>query len=241
MKCIFCTVIIDIQNSIAFCFNFHILVKLLEMETSIGIVSSIYLSICIISTALLRYGTNVLSHSTRQRDGLFKIISITCNILFPDDNGVGGGCVGNPLGVNGGVVRNLVSKRKLIAIGTGRIGVPTAERVTETSHFAIGHRSLGHLSGTQELRCVVFAALAVLVKHQPVAFRGVYAKHHITRNGNRGAVFVCSTFCPTRNVATTRIGLPAQKGVVVVLRDIGHIHRIRHRGSWVTTRDQNLL
>ena len=48
-QCILITVIIDIHNSIAFRFNFHILVIFLEMETSVSFGGTIHNGICVIA------------------------------------------------------------------------------------------------------------------------------------------------------------------------------------------------
>ena len=108
-------IIINIQHSVAFRFNGHILVKLLQVKTGILKIGAIHTGIGIISSTLLGHRIYVIAHIATQSYGLFIIVSITSQILFPNNHSIVCCSISLPFGVYMGVFGECATKRKLAA------------------------------------------------------------------------------------------------------------------------------
>ena len=169
------------------------------MKTSILLILIIYTSISIIASTLLDYTGYILTHSARQGNGFFKVVAIAIDILFPDNDSIGGIRNGDPAGIDSRSVVNGTAKFKLTRRirRIRRVGVrvllgvvPSAENIPLAKHGAVIAGLFCIIPALHELGRVVLAAFAVFIKHQPMAFRRVDGKEDIVFDGNTVAIYI---------------------------------------------------
>ena len=237
------TSIIDIHNGVSFGYNGHILVQTVHMETSVSFIHTINNGIPVVSCACRGNRANGSIHIVCQRYRFFKVIGVPSgNILFPYNHRISCRRFRCPFSKDCSTFGNGMAELKLIARTCG-IGVPSTEGVTITFHirFLSQLRAISILTAQHKLGSVVGGALTVLVKHQPVAFGGIHAKHHIAANHNGGIVSIKSAILMTCNIRATVVHLPAQENVFHIARGIGHIHGIRGRSFRTGHWDQHIV
>ena len=216
-----------------------------QMEAGILVVCAVNTGISAVALAVDANGIDRAVDSTGAGDRRSKVISVACNVLLPDQNGIAGSRVRRPLGIDGRVVGDRVAEYK--RGGARFVGIPTAEGIAVPYHRTVFAGLRGHLIGIDEIRRVVGGSLAVLVKHQPVAFRCVHAELDAAGDGDRSAVIVERSLAvvfariPSIDIAAARIDFPAFEIVLVVLDGIGHINGVALRSLSGVGAERHLL
>ena len=134
--------------------------------------------------------------------GFHKIVTIACQVLFPDQHRIIslGFCI--PLGIYSGTCCQWLSKGEFF----GRVrrfvrlifnGVPTSKGITQTDHIFIVTRLFRNTRSQHKLRGIVFCALSVLIKHQPYTCRRIHRKSDITADYNFFIVGIKGCWCIT--------------------------------------------
>ena len=235
LQCVLISIVVYIKNRVAFCLDDNILIKLFQMKSCVSYVrplvtvSSLHLSIRIISGSLLSHSIDNTVNIASFRNGLYKIITIASQILFPDNNRIRCCCIRNPTSIYCNLIcQSLV---KVILCATGSlvsdcfILKPTAEGIAVTDHISI-IRSGRLLTGIYELRSVISSSFAVLIKDKPMSFRSKYAELNITGDRYGLIVLILRPFSVTNNVASALMDIPTFKMIILILNRISHIYFI---------------
>ena len=182
---------------------------------------------------MLRDAANLIAYRSREGEAHIEVISVTCKILFPDNDRVISGSIRNPLGIDGGIFTKGLSELKLIRRVCSLVvrilhRVPTTESVTEADRCQ--EWKSGDFPCLHKLRSVVGSVLTILVKHQPLAVRGESGKDdiacqiHIRVLRNRIRKF---NGCVCRgNIGCSLYYVPTFKVLFRTCRRIGLEHRI---------------
>ena len=206
------------------------------MEACILIRGPIYAGICIITVALLRNRIDCASDIARQYNRVFKIISICCQILFPNNNNIICLCLRNPTSpyfclVCQGLVKVIrSSSRSLISLfftckpSTKGISIPNHIFIVWSGRF---------ISRINELRCIIGCSGTIFMEDKPMACRCIYAECHITGNRDFFVILISITLCIANDMTGTFFDLPTFKMIVLILNGISHIHFVNllSRGS----------
>ena len=172
--------------------------------------------------------------------GFRKVIAVTCQILFPNQDGVVGLCFRIPFGVDDGVPIQIAFKDKRSLVID--ISVPSAKLVTVAIEVVdIGNvvlqqvaRLSGHV-GLEEFRSGVGGARLDFVKRQPVAESQIFHKGDVPFYGDGVTVIINFAFLsPCHYVCVTIHNQPALKIRVVVLRHIRLVDNVLLLGGIVT-------
>ena len=169
-KSIASAVIIHVDYGIPFRRYVYILVKSVQMKTGVPIISAVNTCIGTISVALLADSTYSCIYVSRQTDMLLIVVSIPCNILFPNDDRVSSCTFCGPLGIDCSGLAESPSEREFIAGCAGSIFIPAAERVAVPYHFKEPFVARD-FTRFNESRSIISGTLAVLIKDKPVALR----------------------------------------------------------------------
>ena len=158
-----------------------------------------------------------LPHSASSGVGSRKVVAVAVQILTPDHDGIVGGIVGDPFGVNDGVLVQITFERELL--GASGVGIPSSKFVAVPGRvvgFGTGERVADktfYIIGYEEFGCGVGCARTVFVECQPVAVGKIFHKGDVAREVDNRAVGVYAVFTPVRfqNVAVAFHQTPSQE------------------------------
>ena len=144
--------------------------------------------------------------------------------MFPYNNSIIGSFIRDPFGIYRCTRTYSGSKGKLLAIVTISRCVPSAERVTKALHFVVWSWLGCNFIILQETRSIKCTSLSILIKNQPVTFRCVNRKRHITFNLYVVSVLINSICFISLDIFTTRINKPSNEAMQIIFWCIRHIH-----------------
>ena len=244
-QCILVANVIHIDHGVAFRSNGHVLVKAIQMETSILVIGAVYTGDGIVAGSLLGDGSDGSAHRACSCDGgSDKIVPIGIKILLPNQNGIICGGVGNPAGIDGDLVGQGLVKVVLGAAGGlirhSFVREPAAKGIAVADHERVV--GTGGLFGRiHELRRVVGSAFPVFIEDEPMAFRRVDTENHITDDGDGVIVLVHVARRIADDVGAALDDIPAFKMVGVILNGIAHVDGIALLGIGIIGAEGNLL
>ena len=244
------TIIVHVHDGRPFRNDGLVRIKGSTMETGISLLVPIHTNIPSLSrrssgidvAAVLDDRIDRVANSPGQVHSFCKIISVTSYLLLPDDDRVVSHGGRGPLGVDFDALIEGVAKDKLVPIGAGRIFIPTAKGVAKALHLAIGTGPLGDVSGgilragagggrsgQDELGRVVGAALAVLVKDQPVTDGSIDGEGHVSGDGDDVAVVIAGALHIASDVGLALGNEPSLEVLLGGGGRIAHVDRIAAR------------
>ena len=173
-QCILITIIVNIYDGVVFRSNcLRRLVCALKGETGFTIIGrSGHSSVASINSV------RSASDSTAGMYRFNKVVSVSGNILFPDDYCIICICLCSPLCINGSRFLDFMPKLELCS-GSGRIRIPSVKCVTVSDHIQETCIT-GHFSCLDKPGSVISSSLAVFIKNQPVSFRSTYRELDIS-------------------------------------------------------------
>ena len=109
--------------------------------------------------------------------------------------------------------------------------IPTTESIALTNHVAVWSGLMCCFTGLYKLWRTISSTMSIFIKDKPVSFGGIYRECHVTLYNYFGFIFIwCVSimwiFRIWYNVFNTCSNQPTHKGMLIVLRCIGHVNSI---------------
>ena len=217
---------IHIEHRIPLSLDGDILIKLFIVESSITnglpMIVPLHLKIIVLISYSVDCAANVSSFGNR----LYKVITITRQVLLPDNNRIRGCRLRDPAGVYRYLVRQGLIEVILGATGClisdALVCKPAAECIAVTCHVRIVR--LGRfLSGLDELRRIVGGAFTILIEDKPMSLRCIDAKCDIAGDGDDVVILVLLPFGVSSDIAAAFHNVPTFEMVCVVLDGVAHV------------------
>ena len=200
------------------------------MEACILFVNTINTYVCVITSTSLYNCVDSLSNCTVQANSFLKVITISCKILSPDDNGIVRLCIWDPACIYSHLVGQCLVEVILCTarclIGRRFVCKPSSECITIADHGAVS-RSGRFVTGVNELWSVVGSALSVFIKDEPMTCWCVDTESDIACNGDVSHILIFRAFFVSNDIATAFYNIPTFKVMCIILNGIPHIDRIR--------------
>ena len=184
---------------------------------------------------------NAVANGSCADIGCREVVAAAVQILLPDQDGIAGGIVWNPLGVDGGEVIYRIPELEFIAICAFSVFVPAAEGIAEAGHFGVITRFLSHVFGLEEAGGVILGALAVFIEDQPVTFGSVDAELDVAGDTDVFVVLIGLSLYIVNDVGAAFGDQPALEVELVALDVIGHIDGITVGGGIIVRAEDHAL
>ena len=202
-------IVVHVDHGIALSLDSHIRIVFLQAEAGVLIISVVDPGVVVV------VGASDVQCDRRADGGVFdsdrfsKVVSVTVQILLPNQDCIVGGGFGVPLGIDGDGFRQLPTFEELefVAICTVFVSIPAAEGIPEAAHpcRSVSNRFVRLDEAGGDVR----GALAVLIEGQPVAGGSVDDELDVAADVDRIVVLIDLVRYIAADVAAALIDLPA--------------------------------
>ena len=217
------------------------------------IIAKAYTCGIIFVTVIYKCIWNILADCTRYHNRTFHLITISFQVLRPENNGICRSRFTDPAGIERGTGIQFLPKCEFPCFDCRIFGmcvcvffgiIPAAEPISQANHFRIRSGLFRYRSGFNKLRSAIGSAFAVFIKDKPVAFRRIDRECHITEYCDFCFILIYVSFFIIDYFIAAFRNQPAHKGMLIVLRFISHVNRIddlRIRSGRTVTVTDNIL
>ena len=216
------SVIIEVQHCVTFRCDNDLLVFAGVRQTETCIMAITVAEACniIFVTVIHRSVRDILAHpAVLDHKGASHFITISVQVLRPENDRIGCGCIRCPMGVNRCSFVKRIAEFKLVTAFS--FGEPTHKRISITDHCTFSARFMCHIISQHKLRCVIGTTFTVFVEDQPVSSRKIRREHHIIGNHYRCVIRIQAIRHMSHDSPLiTTLDIPPQKGMLIVQSEV---------------------